>query len=295
MKVQTFMETPDIQRFELANQLIFRPHQPSGMIQGLVNTEYCQAAFFPYGAHLCHFQPTGQLHPVLFMSDQAFFQPGKPIRGGVPICFPWFSAHQQRPDLPAHGTVRTVTWQVSQTRVEAQAIVVVLELDADSYHLEYTLRFGSSLQMRLLVQNRSDQPQNYELALHTYLQLSHIDQVWITGLEGISFIDQLSQSTKPPSGQPIRFNGETDRIYQGLAAEVTLHDPGWQRTIRVCSRGSQSTVVWNPWIDKSNRMADFGDQEYLQMCCIESANVREQQVSLAAAELSCLEVELKIG
>lgn len=258
--------------FGIGEQLLFQQHA-SGLTQGIIRTERCTGSFFLLGAHLASFQPRSQAQPVLFMSGEAVYEVGKPIRGGVPICFPWFGPNKADPAAPAHGTVRTQLWQMRESRMTADGLMIALGIDQPSFSLLFRVVFGDSLDMSLQIKNATQAEQCCEVALHTYFQLSDVHAVQVSGLEKQAYRDQLTGQTVAPTGAPIRFTEETDRVYHGAVAEIRLNDPGFQRTIVVRPRASQSTVVWNPWIAKSQRLADFGDQEYLTMCCIETANV----------------------
>ncbi|MFO0939491.1 MAG: D-hexose-6-phosphate mutarotase [Pirellulales bacterium] len=285
------------QQFGLENILRFAKHS-SGLVHGLVNTPICTGSFFLLGAHLAEFQNKyqdgHQAHPVLFMSREAIFEVGKPIRGGVPICFPWFGPKASDSTAPAHGLVRTELWQVARTECDSEVVVVELTKSIAGFRLNYQMRFGQQLGMSLTITNQSYQAQQCEVALHTYFTISDVSNVSIWGLETIPFFDKISQRSESASGEPIAFTSETDRVYSGSVPVIELHDTGLARTIVLRPQNSASTVVWNPWIEKSKRLADFGDDEYLRMCCIETANVGQQQLSLQPAESNTIAVEISV-
>lgn len=267
-------------QFAIDKQLQFVEH-PSGLIQGNVSTALCRGQFYLHGAHVAQFQPTGAA-PLLFMSQRSEMREDKPIRGGVPLCFPWFGPHPSDAAAPAHGLVRTQSWQLQATSMEAGGVVrVEMGITVDLWQLTYTVRWGASLELSLDIENLADEPRECEVALHTYLSLGDVHAARVSGLELQSHLDKLTGVTVPPSGQAIRFTQETDRIYHGSVAEVRIDDPGQNRQIRLLPRNSQSTVVWNPWIAKSQRMSDFGDDEYLRMCCVETANVGSDRLRIA--------------
>ncbi len=283
------------EKFALGDQLSFTCH-PSGLIVGNIQTAECVGTFFLHGAHVTHFQPTHTNQPVLFLSEAAYFSPEKPIRGGIPICFPWFSSHPFDASLPAHGWARISAWDVTSTQLLDATIEVVLTLRRSPYELSYTLRFSRDLEITFKASNISDQLENYEIALHTYLQIGSISRVAIHGdVNKLPFLDQLTGAELPPKLEPIRFQQETDRIYFGAAPQITLRDQAWNRIINIESQNSQSTIIWNPWVDKSKRMPDFGDLEYLQMCCIETANVRRQQVSLPSHQSHTTSLKISVA
>ncbi len=270
--------------FQIKDRLQFlEPY--TGLSVGKITTPHCTGEFYLQGGHLTSYHPLDQKHPVLFLSAQSQFTPGKPIRGGIPICFPWFSAHPSDPSLPAHGWARTQLWELnSSTRIDDD-VQIEMRIVKEPFELILVARFGRSLKVALSVTNRSDELCSFELALHTYFQVSNIANVHIDGdLRKCSYLDQLTAVEHPAEDRPISFHQETDRIYEGKASDIRLVDEGWDRTIHITAEGSESTIVWNPWIAKSKRMVDFGDEEYLRMCCIETGNVRRRAVPIAPGE-----------
>lgn len=280
-------------RFALDDQLTFVEHS-SGLCQAVVSTPLCRGLFYLHGAHVAEFQPIGQ-PPVLFMSGHSEFKFDKPIRGGVPLCFPWFGPHPSDRSAPAHGVVRTRSWEMQSSSRDASGnIDVVLALEHDQWRLTYTVQFGQSLELALQVENLADSMRDCELALHTYLTLADVQTASVHGLERQSHWDKLTGELVEPSGQPIQFTQETDRVYHGSVDEIIVRDPGFHRRIRLEPRGSRSTVVWNPWIEKSRRMADFGDDEFQRMCCVETANVGENRLQLAGLASSLTGVRISV-
>ncbi len=260
-------------RFAIPGSLQFVPHS-SGLVLAKIETEHCSASMFLLGAHVASFHPHHLDQPLLFMSQHATYQEGKPIRGGVPICFPWFGGKASDPQAPSHGTVRTRSWDVVSTGVNGDgAVEVQMRLMETDFHVVMTASFGRELDMELAVSNPRPEAFACEQALHTYFSIGDVHQVEITGLERSGFRDQLTGQIHPPTQESIRFADETDRVYQGPVSTIRLRDPVFERTTQIQPRNSHSTVVWNPWIAKSKRLSDFGDDEYLNMCCIETANV----------------------
>lgn len=282
----------DLGKFEIDDSLKFDKH-PSGLVRGIVSTQRCRASFFLLGGHVAEYCPAGQ-EPVLFLSEAAHYEEGKAIRGGVPICFPWFGGNKNDPNSPSHGLVRTELWEVSASSCHDDTVEVTLNFATESLALEYRLSFGSSLELEMTVSNRSETEQRYELALHTYFSVGDIERVAIQGLEAQPFLDQLTETTESPAGGPIQFSEETDRIYWGEADQIRLVDESNQRTMLVEPSGSQATVVWNPWIAKSKRMPDFGDHEYPKMCCIETAKITPNDVALEPNGSSTTSVRISV-
>jgi D-hexose-6-phosphate mutarotase len=269
--------------FALEDCLSFEMH-PSGLTLAKVTTTECQAEFMLHGAHVLAYQPAHRNRSILFVSDKAIFERGKPIRGGIPICFPWFGSNAEDPSLPAHGWARTQEWELIETARSMNQVIVRMALSSAELQATCEMSFGAELSIDVSVLNCRDVPQSFEIALHTYFQIKSIDDVEILGLESVPFVDQLKNKTLAGDNLAIRFTEETDRIYQGVVDQITLREQKQNSQISIAPRGSKSTIVWNPWIEKSKRMADFGDDEYLRMCCIESANVRANRIELAPGQ-----------
>jgi glucose-6-phosphate 1-epimerase len=259
-----------------------------GLQKVLVETPWSHAEVYLHGAHVSHFSKKGEA-PLLFLSASSEFTSQRAIRGGVPIIFPWFGS---REGAPAHGLARTALWELSATtRFPNGAVRLRFELPSmEDVMVEYRVTVGESLSMQLLVTNLADKDFTFENCLHTYFQIHAIEAISITGLAGGRYFDKLKAADAVESSPAIRFSGEVDRVYFDTTAVVEIADPGFHRTIRVEKSGSQSTVIWNPWMDKSKSMADFGDQDYLQMVCVESGNIAENKLTLAAGEGTILTV-----
>jgi glucose-6-phosphate 1-epimerase len=279
------------QQFAIGEQLKFEMH-PSGLVQGKINTDKCSGSFFLLGAHIAEFQPKSQSQPILFMSDEAVFEVGKPIRGGIPLCFPWFGANKADAKAPAHGLVRIALWDLLESKLTASGVSVTLGYQSPPFRLSLTVVFGETLDVTLNVQNASADEQACEVALHTYFQLGDARRAAIVGLEQNEFRDQLTGLVHPATGTKIQFTEETDRVYRGSVPVVTIEDQANSRRIMITPRNSQSTVVWNPWIAKSQRMSDFGDNEFERMCCVETANVTPHNWVIAAGQSQSVGFEI---
>ena len=279
------------QRFARGEELKFEMH-PSGLVQGTVSTDTCTGSFFLLGAHVAEFQPRSQSQPILFMSDEAVFEVAKPIRGGIPICFPWFGANKAEVNAPAHGLVRTAVWDVLESQRTAAGVLVTLGYQLTPFRLSLTVVFGETLDVTLNVRNEAPTEQACEVALHTYFQLGAARRATIVGLEQNEFRDQLTGQIHPAAGAGIQFTEETDRVYRGSVPVVTIADEANSRSVKIMPRNSHSTVVWNPWVAKSQRMSDFGDQEFERMCCVETANVTPHNWVIAAGQSQSVGFEI---
>ena len=256
-----------------------------------METDRCRARLTPYGGQVCEWTPAGQ-SPVLFMSPRAVFAAGTPIRGGVPICFPWFGPHPTDPTKPAHGFARTRTWQVAGVaRDTAGDVRVVLRLAADAdtralwsapFAVSLTLALGASLEMTADVENVGDDAIVYELALHTYLAVGDVEAVRIRGLEGARFVDKVDGGKDKLAGpEPLAIAGETDRVFLDTTTTCVVDDPVLTRRLRVEKRHSEVTVVWNPGRERARSMRDVGEDSWRGFVCVETANVGPHAVRLA--------------
>lgn len=261
-----------------------------GLRKFLVETPHSIAEVYLHGAHVTRFEKKGE-PPLLFMSEASEFNPEKPIRGGIPVIFPWFGP---REGLPAHGYARAVEWHAEETLLLPDGSVSLrFRLPRLwRFDVEYLVTVGEKLTLELIVSNTDDVAADFETCLHTYFQVSDIDSISLTGLSNSEFLDKLTGEYQIESGPELQISGEVDRVYHRTTETVEIHDPGYQRKIRVEKSGSNSTVVWNPWIEKSIRMPDFGDTEYLRMVCVESGNVGLDKITLPPGEKSSLKVVL---
>jgi glucose-6-phosphate 1-epimerase len=266
----------------------------NSMVRLAIETPLASGQLYLHGAHVTRFQPAGHA-PVLFMSERSQWARHKPIRGGIPLCLPWFGMHPTDPTAPMHGIARLTEWTLESVTANA-AGEVTASLSMDSaigspyacphpFRATFTTVFGSSLTVSLMIKNTGTQPMPVSEALHTYLQVADVRQVAIHGLAGCAFSDRLDGGrTKVEGDAPITIVAETDRVYLDTACDVVVTDPGLGRKLTIRKCGSASTVVWNPWIAKSAAMPDFGDDEWPGMLCIETANTLANSYQLAPGE-----------
>ena len=263
-----------------------------------VSTAWSTAEIYLLGAHVTRFQKKGE-PPLLFMSQCSRFEEGQPIRGGVPVIFPWFGP---REGMGQHGFARVKTWEVKEftTAPDGSASVRLRLPDSPeasaypSFTADYVVTVNQGLKLQLIVTNQSsDEPLTFENCLHTYFEIGDINAISITGLKGVNYLDKVAHfAQKTETNDAIRIGSEVDRVYLNTDAPVEILDPRLGRKIRVQKEGSVSTVVWNPWIAKAQQMPDFGNDEYQRMVCVESGNVSSNQLSLAPGKSSTLTVKL---
>jgi glucose-6-phosphate 1-epimerase len=251
------------------------------------------AEVFPYGAHLTQWTPAGGT-PMIFLSPNSAFTPGKPIRGGVPVCFPWFGANPADANLPMHGFARISEWTVADITETADAAVARFELrSSDATHklwphdfvAEMTYSLGRELEMKLAVRNTGTSPLEFEAALHTYFAVSDIRNVSVAGLQGTQYLDKVDDMRRKTDSDPaVRFVDQVDRTYLNTEATCTIDDPGIGRKIVVAKTGSRTTVVWNPALKRATELTDIGPAAWPGFVCVETANVGENKITLAAGK-----------
>ena len=254
------------------------------------------------GAQVLSYVPQGK-SDVLWLSPDAKLGTGRPVRGGVPVCWPWFGPHPTDASKSAHGFVRGRTWSVLGSAAAANRARLVLGFDAASARAddwphralaEIEITLADTLTISLSTENRGGGDLLLTQALHTYLSVGDIGAVSIDGLAGRPFIDQLAPGAMRSEQAPIQVACEMDRIYQESDGAVTVADTRLGRKIRVSKTGSRSTVVWNPWIGKSERLGDMGPDGYRHMLCIEAANTGNDAVTLARGERHRISTELTV-
>jgi glucose-6-phosphate 1-epimerase len=289
-------------QFEIPGILRFEPGE-GGLTRIAITTPTAEAHVYLHGAHVTHFRPQGH-EPLLFMSRQSHFAHDKPIRGGIPIIFPWFGPRAADPSAPAHGFARTLPWEVREVKQAGDAVTVTLVLRpsdvtrrwlALDFELLYTVTIGANLRLSLEVQNRSSSTLTFEEAFHTYFAVGDVRHVVIEGLSGRTYIDKTAAMQRMTQSGPVRIERETDRVYLNTPDTVTATDPTLGRRIMVATQGSATTVIWNPWIDKAKAMADFGDDEWPRMLCIETANVADNAVNLAAGRSHTMSAVISVA
>ncbi len=276
-------------RFAIADQVSFAVGS-GGFPVVSVRNAHADASIALQGADVTGFQPHGQ-EPVLFLSRQAVYARGKAIRGGIPICWPWFGPHPTDPTKPDHGFARTRPWSVLDTRAMpdgATRVRLGLTDDAETralwphaFALQLVVIVGAALEVTLVARNTGYEPFVCSGALHSYFRVGDVTAITIQGLEGIAYVDKVDGGHAKVQQGPVTIAGETDRVYTDTTAACAIVDPTVGRRVTVAKEGSRSTVVWNPWRDKARRLADFGDDEYTEMVCVEVANAGDDTVTVA--------------
>lgn len=248
------------------------------------------------GAQVLSWVPAGG-KDVLWLSPVAALGTGKAVRGGIPICWPWFGPASgpaggpaSVPARPAHGFVRAAPWEVAETSASDSYVKLRLSFDATDIDpalwphqamCEIEIVLDDALTVSLVTKNAGPVPFALTQALHTYLAVGDVTRISLEGLDGCAFIDQLAPGPLKVQHGAIQIAGEVDRIYQASPRIVRVLDRGNARIIDVAKTGSNATVVWNPWVEKSARLGDMGIDGYRRMICVEAANAGQDVVTLA--------------
>lgn len=262
-----------------------------GMARIVITTPQGEAHLYRYGAHLTHYAPAGQA-PVLFLSEMSHFTHGRPIRGGVPVVFPWFGPRAGDPQAPAHGLARIRDWEVESVAPspDGQRVSVTLSLASSDetcaiwhhdFALRYTVTVGNQLELALEVTNRGGEEMTFEEALHSYFAVADVTRVAVHGLSNKAYLDKnLGMEQLCDSGPAVTITEPTDRVYLATPGPCTIEDPAGRRRIVIERSGSDSTVIWNPTGNPPSPLPDLGPDEWRRFICVETANVKEHAVTL---------------
>jgi len=260
-----------------------------------VDNEHARAEICGYAGQVLSYQPEGEDEDLLFVSGHAHYKPGKAIKGGIPVCWPWFGPDPLAKGRPDHGFVRARAWQLlsTETMVDGATRVRLGCRDDEAtralwphpFALELDVTVGPSLGIALMTRNIGEAPVSVTQALHTYFKVGDVRRVQVLGLAGHEYIDKVAGAetydARIAQSGPINFDGPVNRIYLDTTDRLTIDDGSLGRQIRIERDGSRTAVVWNPWIEQSRQMDDFGDEEYLGMVCVETTNAAADAVSIA--------------
>jgi glucose-6-phosphate 1-epimerase len=303
-------------KFEIPGVLRFEKAQ-GGLTAARVTTPATEALIYTQGAHLTHWKPADQA-PAIFVSEKTEYEPGKPIRGGVPVVFPWFAERHDGKQGPMHGFARTSEWTLAFAAMSGDDLHMMWTLESndltrqlgfDHFKVGYRMTIGHKLSLELTIANDSGNgggaskqemekngaPLVFEEAFHTYYAVADARQVTIDGLGGTEYIDKVDGFKRKRQTEPVlHLTGRTDRPYLSTSATCVLHDPAGKRKIIVAKSGSESTVVWNPWEEFCAKMPDMLPDAWLHMTCIETANVGDNTITLKPGATHSMKVDVTI-
>jgi glucose-6-phosphate 1-epimerase len=257
-----------------------------------IDNAKARALISVYAGQVLSFQPADQAHDLLFLSDAAYYQAGKAIKGGIPVCWPWFGPDPEDRGRAAHGFVRNRPWSVRATEALANGDTQIILGLTDStetrsiwsaaFDLSLEVTVGHGLQVALVTRNTGDQSFTLTQALHSYFSVGAIGQVQVHGLEASDYLDKAGDGGRYIQTGAVRFDREVDRIYLDAPSRLVINDAALGRRINITSTGSHTAVVWNPWADISASMGDLRDDDYQRFVCVETANAATDTVEVMA-------------
>jgi glucose-6-phosphate 1-epimerase len=274
---------PGVARVCEGNAAMPRVRMTSSVVEG---------EMYLHGAHVTSWKPAGA-EEVLFLSTKSRWEEGQAIRGGIPICFPWFRAKVNDPQAPAHGFVRTKAWQLESIVENGSGVAVSMFTESDEhtqrwwpgeFRLVHRATFGSELSLELVCTNTGTTPLRFEEALHTYNRVADVQAVRLQGLDTVRFLDNTDSNREKAQGGDVAIVSQTDNAYLNTRNAVDLLDPHMGRRIRLRKGNSLTTVVWNPWREGAKGMRDLGDGEWTQFLCAEASNILDCAVNLAPGQ-----------
>ena len=278
------------QKFSLNSNVQFWLDPIIGMILQITSKRsFCEISLF--GGQILSWRPITQEHEVLWKPRVDKYVRGRAIRGGVPICWPWFGAHPTNQNLPGHGYARITNWKLASIDecgdgvTEVRLILGDSDLASSYWRFEVSLELkviiGSTLNVELTTHNKGMQEIEFTEGLHTYFHVRDISNVEILGLENADYIDLVNQNESRTQCGAILFDGEVGRIFLENYATCIIRDEGLKRSISIEKSGSKSTAVWNPGLQIASKMDDVGSLGWRNMVCVESANALTDKITLA--------------
>jgi glucose-6-phosphate 1-epimerase len=276
----------------------------SGLPKLVVTTRLASAEIYLHGAQVTSWRPVGA-EEIIFLSRHSYWEGGRAIRGGIPVCFPWFRAKADDPKAPAHGFVRTRDWQLdSVTAKEDGPVIAVFSTESGAstrrwwpheFRLALRITIGYTLGLELTTTNTGSAPFSFEEALHTYFRVGHVASVRVRGLDGVNYLDNVDQNREKTQSGDLLLTGTTDNAYLKGQRAAELVDPVLCRTVRTEKENSQTTVVWNPWQRGAASLSDLGEDEWQQMTCVEASNVLSSAVWLGLREEHTMRANLSMA
>lgn len=275
---------------------------PSGMPLIEVATEKAEAKVALYGGQVLSFKPARAEHDLFYLSQKAIYQQGKAIRGGVPLCWPWFGDDPGSLGRQAHGFARNLFWDVLDSQLHDDNVEITLGLESTAtsrqwWPSEFSLRkkifIGDQLNISLTTENRGEIPFSVSKALHSYFRVGDIKQARVSGLDGVDYLDKTQGFAKQKQNGDVTAQQETDRVYLNAPQRVSIVDPALKRRIQIEHHGADNFVVWNPW-DKAANLNDMSAEDYEQFICVETANAIANSVIVAPGAVHHMQVSYRI-
>ncbi len=275
----------------------------SGLLKVRVTSGACSGEMYLHGAQVTSWVPSGASE-VLFLSSQSRWEDGKAVRGGVPVCFPWFRGKADDPQAPAHGFVRTKSWQLESITESGAGVEVIMFTESDEgthrwwpgeFRAVHRVTFGAELVMEFAVTNTGTLPIRFEEALHSYFRVAEAGSARVAGLDGVHYLDNMDSNRDKVQHGSIAITLATDRAYLDTKGEVDLDDSLLRRRIVLRKENSLTTVVWNPWQEGAQALTDLGDNEWRHMLCVEASNVMGYAIELLAGQKHRMKATISLG
>jgi glucose-6-phosphate 1-epimerase len=263
-----------------------------GLPKVQISSSAAAGEIYLHGAQVTSWRPKGH-DEILFLSELSRWEEDRAIRGGIPVCFPWFRGKADDPKAPAHGFARTRSWKLKSVMQQADNVIVTMATESDEASrrwwphqvlLQLSVTMGSQLELALTATNTGTEPFSFEEALHTYHRVGEVANVHVSGLDGATFLDNMDGNRAKVQSGDVVMAGSTDNAYLNTDGQLVLIDPDLRRRIQIEKRSSLTTVVWNPWASGALALADLGDEEWRQMACVEASNILSNAVTLAPKE-----------
>jgi glucose-6-phosphate 1-epimerase len=277
--------------FGIAGQLHFSAGE-GGLPMMEIDNGQATARVSIYAGQLLSYQPTGAGDDLLFLGGKAYFETGKAIKGGIPICWPWFGPDPEGKGRPGHGFARSWPWSVISTQALADGSTEVRLGIADdaatraiwphTFNLFQVITVGPTLKLELITLNAGDVPFSITQGFHSYFKVGDINRTRVQGLEGLGYIDKLADNARKTQNGEVLIDAEVDRVYEGVDRALTIDDAAIGRRIRVRGSNSSTCVVWNPWADTARAMADLDDDDYRKFVCVETLNAGSEVIEVPA-------------
>lgn len=274
-----------------------------GLPRVQITGSFGEGEMYLHGAHVTSWKPAGR-DEVLFVSSKSRWEEGQAIRGGIPICFPWFRAKVDDAHAPAHGFVRTKMWQLESIAETDRGVAVSMftESDAETRHwwpaefrLVQRVIFGSELSLDLVCTNTGTTTLRFEEALHTYNRVSDVAGVRLQGLDTVRFLDNTDSNKEKTQHGDVAMASQTDNAFLDTKSDIDLLDAHMRRRIRLKKANSLTTVVWNPWREAAAKLRDLGDGEWTQFLCVEASNILGAAVLLEPGQTHTMTAVLSVA
>ncbi|HYA25614.1 MAG TPA: D-hexose-6-phosphate mutarotase [Terriglobales bacterium] len=274
-----------------------------GLARVDITSPLAHGQMYLHGAHVTSWHPAGS-EEVLFLSTISRWEEGQAIRGGIPICFPWFRGKADDPRAPAHGFVRTRSWQLYSIVETNAGVAVTMFIESDEqtrrwwpaeFRLVHRVTFGSELKLDLVCINTGKTALHFEEALHTYNRVADVGTVRLQGLDGTRFLDNTDSNKEKVQLGDLTIASQTDNAFINTQSDVDLLDPEMRRRIRLHKANSSTTVVWNPWQEGAGSLRDLGEGEWNQFLCVEASNIMNGRVTLAPGQEHTMSAVLSVA